>query len=121
VVTIAHAVGSEAVDREGGLAYEGRGGAVIDSSREWWPQAEAILGFWYAYRISKDKKYAEIVERLWAFIQLRIVDKAQGEWFWRVFSDGSADPKEPKISEWKDPYHGVRMCLQMRHLLKNEK
>jgi mannobiose 2-epimerase len=121
VVTIAHAVGSEAVDREGGLAYEGRGGAVIDSGREWWPQAEAILGFWRAYRISEDRKYAEIAERLWAFLQLRVVDKAQGEWFWRVFADGSIDTKEPKISEWKDPYHGVRMCLQMLRFLENEK
>jgi cellobiose epimerase len=121
VLSIAHAVGSEAVDREGGLAYEGRGGAVIDSGREWWPQAEGILGFWCAYRISEDKKYAEIAERLWSFIQLRVVDRVHGEWFWRIFADGSADQKEPKISEWKDPYHGVRMCLQMRRFLENEK
>jgi cellobiose epimerase len=119
VITIARAVGSEAVDREGGLAYEGRGGAVIDSGREWWPQAEGILGFWCAYRISGDKKYAEIAEGLWEFIQRRVVDKVQGEWFWRVFPDGSADPKEPKISEWKDPYHGVRMCLRMLRFLEN--
>jgi cellobiose epimerase len=120
-ITIADAVGSEAVDQEGGLAYEGRGGTVINSDREWWPQAEGILGFWYSYRISEDKKYAKFAERLWAFIQRRVVDKAQGEWFWRVFADGSIDPKEPKISEWKDPYHGVRMCLQMRRFLENEK
>jgi cellobiose epimerase len=119
VVAIAHAVGSEALDPEGGLAYEGRGGAVIDGGREWWPQAEAILGFWCAYRISEDEKFAEIAERLWEFIQRRIVDRAQGEWFWRVLADGSADPKEPKISEWKDPYHGVRMCLRMLHFLEN--
>jgi cellobiose epimerase len=121
VITIAHAVGSEAVDREGGLAYEGRGGTVINSDREWWPQAEGTLGFWYAYRISEDEKYAEIAESLWTFIQHRVVDRAQGEWFWRVFADGSADLKEPKISEWKDPYHGVRMCLQMLRFLETDK
>jgi cellobiose epimerase len=117
-VNIARAVASEALDREGGLAYEGRGGEVINSGREWWPQAEAILGFWCAYRITKDDNYAEIAARLWEFIQRRMVDRVQGEWFWRIFADGSVDQKEPKISEWKDPYHGVRMCLKMLRLLE---
>jgi cellobiose epimerase len=117
-VSIARAVGAEALDREGGLAYEGRSGVVIDPSREWWPQAEAILGFWYAYRVTADEKYAEIAARLWEFIQKRMVDREQGEWFWRVFADGSVDRKEPKISEWKDPYHGVRMCLRMLDFLQ---
>ena len=113
LVDIARAVGDEAVGPDGGLAYEGRKGSVVDPGREWWPQAEAILGFWYAYRITGDEKYAETVQCIWDFIQSRLVDRQQGEWFWRVFEDGSVDPKEPKISEWKDPYHGVRMCLKM--------
>ncbi len=118
VDVIAQSVASEALDNEGGLGYEGRCGKVIDSGREWWPQAEAILGFWRAYRITGDAKYEEIVGRLWDFIQRRMVDRVQGEWFWRVFADGSVDRKEPKISEWKDPYHGVRMCLKMLQSLK---
>jgi cellobiose epimerase len=119
-LTIARAVGSEALDADGGLAYEGREGLVTNSGREWWPQAEGILGFWCAYRISKENKYADIAERLWAFIQHRVVDKVHGEWFWRVFADGSIDRNEPKISEWKDPYHGIRMCLRMRRFLEGK-
>jgi cellobiose epimerase len=118
-VSIASVVSAEALNQEGGLAYEGRCGAVIDSGCEWWPQAEAILGFWYAYRITKDAKYAEIAARLWNFIQRRVADRVHGEWFWRIFSDGSVDQKEPKISEWKDPYHGVRMCLKMLRFLED--
>ncbi len=112
-IRIADAVAAEALDRDGGLAYEGRAGAVINSGREWWPQAEAILGFWRAYRITNDEKYAEIVARLWGFIRSHVADGVNGEWFWRVRADGSVDENEPKISEWKDPYHGVRMCLKM--------
>jgi cellobiose epimerase len=119
-VTIARAVASEALDTEGGLVYEGRNGVVINSGREWWPQAEAILGFWYSYRITKEKKYAEIAAHLWDFIQKRMVDREHGEWFWRVFADGSVDMKEPKISEWKDPYHGMRMCLKMLRFLTDD-
>jgi mannobiose 2-epimerase len=118
-VNIARAVGSEALDQEGGLAYEGRGGKVIDSGREWWPQAEAILGFWYVYQITNDEKFAETAARLWDFIQQCVVDRVHGEWFWRVLADGSVDRKEPKISEWKDPYHGTRMCLQMLRMLED--
>ena len=113
LVDIARAVETEAIDPDRGLAYEGRDGSVIDSGREWWPQAEAILGFWYAYKITGDEKYAETVAYLWDFIQTHLVDRQRGEWFWRVFTDGSIDLKEPKISEWKDPYHGIRMCLKM--------
>lgn len=118
---IARAVAAEGLDQEGGLAYEGRGGAVIDSGREWWPQAEAILGFWCAYRISGEERYAEIAGRLWDFIECRMVDRVQGEWFWRVFADGSVDQREPKVSEWKDPYHAVRMCLKMLGYLESSR
>jgi cellobiose epimerase len=119
VINIAQAVAREALDQEGGLVYEGRNGEVIDPNREWWPQAEGILGFWRAYRITQDAKYSDIAARLWDFIQRRMVDRAQGEWFWRVFPDGSIDQKEPKISEWKDPYHGIRMCLHMMNILES--
>jgi cellobiose epimerase len=119
VTSIAQAVAREALDQEGGLVYEGRNGEVIDPNREWWPQAEGILGFWRAYRITHNAKYAAIAARLWAFIQRCMVDRAQGEWFWRVFPDSSVDQKEPKISEWKDPYHGIRMCLHMLRFLES--
>jgi mannobiose 2-epimerase len=117
-VEVASAVLREGLDQEGGLAYEGRDGKVIDASREWWPQAEAMVGFWHAYRLTKEAKYAEAVARLWAFIEDRIVDRVHGEWFWRVRADGSVDEREPKVSEWKDPYHAVRMCLEMMRALE---
>lgn len=113
VIKIVQAVENEAVGADGGIAYEGRGGAVIDSGREWWPQAEAMLGFWAAFKLTGDERYARIMTRLWDFIQRKMVDRKNGEWFWRVFADGTVDRTEPKISEWKDPYHGIRMCLRM--------
>jgi mannobiose 2-epimerase len=117
-VEVAGAVYREALDKEGGLVYEGRDGKVIDSSREWWPQAEAMVGFWHAYRLTKEAAFAEAVARLWAFIEWRIVDRVHGEWFWRVRADGSVDEREPKVSEWKDPYHATRMCLEMMRALE---
>ena len=30
---------------------------------------------------------------------------------------GSVDESEPKVSEWKGPYHNMRMCLEMARRL----
>ena len=117
-VELARAVYREGLDHEGGLVYEGRADKVIDTSREWWAQAEAMVGFWHAYRLTKEAGFAEAVARLWAFIERRIVDRVHGEWFWRVRADGWVDEREPKVSEWKDPYHATRMCLQMMRFLE---
>ena len=112
-VELARAVFAEALDVAGALAYAGREGQVIDSNREWWCQAEGIVGFWQAYSTTGESAFGEAAGRIWHFIDTRMVDRVHGEWFWRVFPDGSVDPSEPKVSEWKGPYHNVRMCLEM--------
>ncbi len=112
-VTIAKAILSEAIDDDGGLAYKGRNGAVIDANREWWCQAEAVIGCWQAYRLTSDSSFAEAAARIWGFITDRVIDQQNGEWFWRILPDGSVDGSEPKVCEWKGPYHNVRMCLEM--------
>ena len=117
---LARSVSREALDPEGGLAYEGRDGEVIDPDREWWCQAEAIVGFWQAYRSTGEAEFAEAASRVWSFIENRVVDRVNGEWFWRVFADGSVDESEPKVSEWKGPYHNTRMCLEMLRRIGNE-
>ena len=116
-VEIAQAALAEAIDDDGGLAYEGRDGAVIDANREWWCQAEAVVGFWTVYELTGDASFARAAEGVWDFILRRVIDRTGGEWFWRVFPDGSVDRQEPKVSEWKGPYHNVRMCLEMMRRL----
>jgi mannobiose 2-epimerase len=112
-VEIARTALEEALDEDGGLAYEGRDGAVIDPKREWWCQAEAVVGFWHAYRLTGEVAFAIAAAQVWGFIERRVVDRDHGEWFWRVGEDGSVHGGEPKVSEWKGPYHNIRMCLQM--------
>ena len=116
-VSMAAKVLTEAVSPEGGLFYEGRGGAIIDDGRECWPQAEAIVGFLNAFQISREERYFSAAVRVWDFIQNNLADRVHGEWFWRINRDGSPDPKLPKVSEWKGPYHGTRACLETLHRL----
>jgi len=112
-ITLARRVLAEGLDSDGGLAYEGRGGAVIDRRRDWWCQAEAVVGFWNAFRVTGDSAFADAAERVWSFIVRRVVDRTGGDWFWRIRADGTVDQGEPKVSEWKGPYHNTRMCLEM--------
>ena len=103
---------AEGLDHDGGLFYAGQAGKITDPNREWWPQAEAVVGFLNAYGLSNDEAFLEAAQRAWGYIEKSFVDKEHGEWFWRVRPDGTPDPNEPKVSEWKGPYHNVRACLE---------
>jgi len=107
----------EGLAADGGLHHEGRGGKIVDRGREWWPQAEAVVGFVNAYQINGEQKYLEAARSVWDFIERKIVDRKHGDWFWRIDEHGKPDAKRPKVSEWKGPYHSGRACLEaMRRL-----
>ncbi|OHB62357.1 MAG: N-acyl-D-glucosamine 2-epimerase [Planctomycetes bacterium RBG_13_46_10] len=109
---MAQAVYEQGLDKDGALFYEGRDGKIINSDKEWWPQAETVVGFLNAYQLSGDEKFLQASIKCWEFIEQRIVDHKHGEWFWRVRRDGMPDMREPKVSEWKCPYHNARACFE---------
>jgi mannobiose 2-epimerase len=84
----------------------------LDSHREWWVSAEAMVGFANVYHISKDEKYLKLVFGFWEFIQNHLIDNQNGEWFWGVFDDYSK-MDEDKIGFWKCPYHNARACIEI--------
>jgi mannobiose 2-epimerase len=116
-LNIAASVLNEALDKDGGLCYEGKHGDVIDHRKECWPQAEAVVGFLNAFELSGDDKYFEAAQVVWKYVEDHLVDREHGEWFWRINLDGRPDPNLPKVSEWKGPYHGTRACLQVMQRL----
>jgi mannobiose 2-epimerase len=114
MAAVAH---DEGLGADGGMYYEGWSGQVIDRGRECWPQAEAIVGFLNAFQLGGGANYFEAARRGWHFIEHNLVDRMHSEWFWRINPDGQPDPKLPKVSEWKGPYHATRACLEtMRRL-----
>ena len=115
---MAKVVLKEGIDADGALRYEGRGGAIIDAGKECWPQAEAVVGFLNAFQLSGDARFFEAARRVWDFIENRLVDRVHGEWFWRITPEGGVDTTLPKVSEWKGPYHGTRMCLETLRRLR---
>jgi mannobiose 2-epimerase len=116
-VRMAEVTLKESIHVDGGLCYEGKAGKIIDHGREWWPQAEALVGFINAGQLSGDQKYLTAAAKVWNYIEQKVIDHTYGEWFWRINEDGKPDPKLPKVSEWKCPYHNSRACLEaMRRL-----
>lgn len=101
----------EGLEKHKGLFYEKEGDRLMEEFH-WWPQAEAVLGFFNSWQISENEDYLEHFENSWAFIQKYIVDHKKGEWFWGV--DSSLKPmRTDKVSPWKAPYHNGRMCMEM--------
>ena len=95
-----------------GFANESENG-VVDATRVWWVQAEALLGFLNAWQHTGEERYLEAVRSQWAYIRDVMVDKRPGsEWYWSCQADGTPIQK-PIVEPWKCPYHNGRMCLEV--------
>ena len=112
-VQMAQAVLDQGVDPDGGLLYEADSSGIIDPGKEWWPQAEAVVGFLNAYQLSGLEHFRQAAERSWEFIEKYIVDRQHGEWFWKVSREGIPSPDKFKVDQWKCPYHNSRMCFEV--------
>ena len=102
----------EGLDEDGGIYNQGGPGGLTDTNKEWWPQAEAVVGFIDAYQHSGQEHYLEAAFRTWEFIELRLIDHLRGEWFRGVTRDGAVLDNELKVSFWKCPYHNGRAGLE---------
>lgn len=88
---------------------------VVDQTRVWWVQAEAIVGFLNAYALSTEHgEYLDAAKAEWTFIKEHLVDQREGsEWFWDVNGEGEAVSGKPIVEPWKCPYHNGRMCFEV--------
>jgi mannobiose 2-epimerase len=101
----------EGIDAQGGVYNEGTAEGVTDAGKEWWPQAEAVVGFLNAYQISRDPRYFAAALRTWKFIQEKFVDRRLGDWYQTLDANNVMVPR-PKVTVWKCPYHNSRCCLE---------
>ncbi|MFW6259608.1 MAG: AGE family epimerase/isomerase [Tangfeifania sp.] len=108
----------EGLDKNGGLYYE-KAGNHLQEQFDWWPQAEAVVGFFNAWQLNGNEKYLELAKQNWNFIQKYIIDHRKGEWFWGVSSDLKPLPND-KVNGWKAPYHNSRMCMEMMRRIDSE-
>jgi mannobiose 2-epimerase len=109
---IARVTLAEGVDPDGGVISEGGPTGYTETNKEWWEQAEAVVGFLNAYQLSGDPRYLAASRHSWDFIQSRLIDRAHGDWTNVVDRDGK-DLGLPKVSLWKCPYHSGRSCMEV--------
>jgi mannobiose 2-epimerase len=90
----------------------------LDTNSDWWPQAEAVVGFFNAFQLSKKESYLKKVFNSWNFIKENLIDKENGEWYWSVSKDRHKDILNDKAGFWKCPYHNSRMCIELINRIK---
>ncbi|MFY0628515.1 MAG: AGE family epimerase/isomerase [Reichenbachiella sp.] len=101
------------LDEDGGLMNHGNTENVIDRNKDWWPQAEALVGLVNTYAITNDQRYLDVANKVWRFIQSNMIDHENGEWFGTVDQYGSVDKLEDKAGPWKCPYHNGRAMIEI--------
>ena len=110
--------GNEGLLPDGSMLYEKFIDGTLDESRQWWVQAETVVGNLWLWKYHGDVAAADRALACWAFIRDRLVDREGGDWYWAILPDGSPDLAQPKAGFWKCPYHNARMCLEILKLFE---
>jgi len=108
--------GNEGLLPDGSMRYEQLLDGSFDDSRQWWVQAETVVGNLWLWKYHSDDAALDRALACWYYIRKRLIDPHGGEWWWAVLPDGSLDLSQPKAGFWKCPYHNTRMCLQVLEL-----
>jgi mannobiose 2-epimerase len=104
---------SEGLQPDGSLINEKNySSGEENNSRDWWPQAETIVGLVNAFEQSGDERYLNNAIKCWNFTNKYLVDHKAGEWFNAVSATGTVS-KGDKAGFWKCPYHNGRMCMEI--------
>ena len=121
VIPIFRHTAEHGVDWEcGGLFVEGpRTCAATETSKEFWQQAEALIGFLDAYEMTGDERYLGAFDNVWEFVFGKVINWDQGEWFALLDREGNV-LWDYMGHNWKICYHTLRaMCevvLRLRRL-----
>lgn len=107
-----HAI-SHGVDyTHGGVYVEGSidGTQVFDDGKEFWQQAEFLIGMLDAYLAFGDEKYLQVYENVHRFVFDKMINHDVGEWLALLKRDG--EPVWSHMSHsWKVNYHTIRAAV----------
>lgn len=104
--------------KQGGIFVEGeRNGPPTERTKEFWQQAEALVGFLDAYMLTKDSRYLEAYKNVHDFVFEKVINWDQGEWFALLEENGDLIWDYMGTS-WKVFYHTVRGTCQITDKMK---
>lgn len=113
-----HAVNYGIDEEYGGVYVEGsHAGEVYDREKEFWQQAEVLIGMLQAYLTFGDEKYLRVYENVHRFVFDKMIHHPVGEWWPLLTREGK--PIWTHMSHsWKVNYHTVRAMVQSVERLK---
>jgi mannobiose 2-epimerase len=101
------------IDTEfGGVFVEGpHSGGVYDKEKEFWQQAEVLIGLLDGVLMFGDEKYWDAYKNVHRFVFDKMINKGVGEWYPLLSRRG--DPIWTHMGHsWKINYHTVRAVIQ---------
>ena len=103
----------------GGVYCEGpHDGPARERNKEFWQQAECLVGMLDAYLVFKDDRYLEAYEKVHRFVMDYVINHEVGEWY-PLFDECNNRLWDYMGHAWKINYHTVRSMIQSeRRLLK---
>jgi mannobiose 2-epimerase len=110
---------SQGVDWEiGGIYRDGiRGGGPLVLEKEFWQNAESLVGFLDGYQQFGEERYLDAFCNLWDFVVKYMIIAGVGEWRTLLSRDGS--PLDAQIGNpWKVSYHTGRAMIECMERLR---
>ena len=95
--------GNEGLLSDGSMRYEKLPDGTFDDSRQWWVQAETVVGNLWLWKYHRVASGYDVTLKAWDYILKNLVDREGGEWWWAVLPDGTLDKANPKAGFWKCP------------------
>ncbi|NRA40203.1 MAG: AGE family epimerase/isomerase [Planctomycetes bacterium] len=107
--------------QHGGIYCEGhKSDGVTESHKEFWQQAEAMIGFLDAYMHTADEKYLEAYALVQDFVDKKVINWDLGEYYPLLDREGNV-LWDYMSTNWKICYHTLRAsALVVRKLEKIE-
>ena len=106
------------IDRKNGGVYcEGpHDGAARERNKEFWQQAETLVGLLDAFIVFGDEKYLDAYENVHRFVMDVMINHEVGEWF-PLFDENNNLLWDYMAHAWKINYHTMRAVIQSRKRL----
>jgi mannobiose 2-epimerase len=108
----------------GGVFVEGpHKGGVYDREKEFWQQAEVLIGMLDGYLLFKDPRFLQAFSNVLRFVMDKNINHETGEWWPLLTREG--EPIWTHMGHsWKTNYHTVRSMIQsaarLKKILKDE-
>jgi mannose/cellobiose epimerase-like protein (N-acyl-D-glucosamine 2-epimerase family) len=113
-----HAIENGIDYQSGGVYVEGaHSGAVYDKEKEFWQQAEVMIGMLEGFIRFHDEKYLDVYENVHRFVFDKMIDHKVGEWLPLLTREGKPIWTH-KSHSWKVNYHTIRCMIQCVNRLK---